>query len=108
MLLATGYGSAFMSAFSAAYYSFSPHVADLEREHPAFRQAVSALIAPILHALSVAALAGPGSEASVAAHGTAAVLLAMGMYVGAPAGAAAVTMRWRRGRLLPKRRICDP
>ena len=106
--LATGSGSAFMSAFSAAYHSFSPHVADLEREHPAFRQAVSALIAPILHALSVAALAGPGSEASVAAHGTAAVLLAMGMYVGAPAGAAAVTMRWRRGRLLPKRRICDP
>ena len=30
-LLATGSGSAFMSAFSAAHYSFSPYVADLER-----------------------------------------------------------------------------
>ena len=102
-LLATGSGSAFMSAFSAAYYSFSPYVADLEREHPAFRQAVSVLIAPMLHALSVAALADPNSEASVAVHGIAAVLLAMGLYAGAPAGAAAATMRWRRGRPGPER-----
>ncbi len=104
-LLATGSGSAFMSAFSAAYYSFSPYVSDLEREHPAFRQAAAVLIAPMLHALSVAALADPNSEASVAAHGVAAVLLAMGMYVGAPAGAAAATLRWMRGRSRPGRRI---
>ena len=104
-LLATGYGSAFMSAFSAAYYSFSPHVADIEREHPAFRQAVSALIAPMLHALSVAALADPDSEASVAAHGVAALLLVAGLYVAAPAGAAAVALRWRRGQSRPGRRI---
>ena len=37
-LLATGSGSAFMSAFSAAYYSFSPHMADLENEYPALRR----------------------------------------------------------------------
>ena len=61
------------------------------------------LIAPMLHALSVAALADPNSEASVVAHGVAAVLLAMGMYVGAPAGAAAATMRWRRRRPGPER-----
>ena len=104
-LLATGSGSAFMSAFSAAYYSFSPHVADLEREHPAFRQAVAVLIAPMLHALSVAALADPGSEASVAAHGVAAILLAAGMYAAAPSGAAAAALHWRGlGRPGPGRR----
>ena len=101
-LPATGSGSAFMSAFSAAYYSLSPHAADLEREHPAFRQAVAAVIAPLLHALHVAALADPHSEASVALHGAAAVLLAAGMYVGVPVAGAAVLRgrlrRWRRRR----------
>ena len=58
-LLATGLDSAFMSAFSGAYYSFSPHVADLESEYPAFWQAVAAAIAPMLHAFQVAALAAP-------------------------------------------------
>ena len=98
-LLATRSGSAFMSAFSAAYYSFSPHVADLEREHPAFRQAVAAMIAPLLHALHIAALADPHSEASVALHGAAALLLVAGMYVGVPtAGAAVLRGRLRRPR----------
>ena len=77
-LLATGYGSASMSAFSAAYCPFSPYVADLEREHPTARQA-AALIVTILFALSVAALADHGSEASVAAHGVAVVLPATGL-----------------------------
>ena len=89
-LLATGLGSAFMSAFSAAYYFFSPHVADPEREYPALRQAAAAMIAPMLHALRVAALADPDSEASVALHGAAALLLVVGLSVGdTVAGAAA-------------------
>ena len=87
-LTATGHGQAAMAAFSAAYYAFSPHVADLEREHPALRQAAAALIAPLIYALQVAAMANSGSEASVAAHGIAALLLAAGMYVGAPVAGA--------------------
>ena len=97
-LLETGSGSAFMSAFSAAYYSFSPHVADLEREYPALRQAVAAAIAPMLHALQVAALADPDSEESVALHGVAALMLVMGLYVGVPAAATAAAARALRGR----------
>ena len=56
-----------------------------------------------LHAPS-AALADPGSEASVAAHGIAAILLATGMCAVAPAGAAAAALRRRRGRHGPGRR----
>ena len=101
-LLASGHGSAFMSSFSAAYYAFSPHVADLEREHPAVRQAVAALIAPMLYSLQVATQADPASEASVVAHGIAAILLVAGMYVGAPAavaaGAAGIARRRRAAR----------
>ena len=98
-LLATGPGAAFMSSFSTVYYAFSPHVADLEREHPAVRQAVAALIAPLLYSLQVAAQADPASDGSVVAHGVAALLLVAGLYVGAPvAGAAAAAQAARRLR----------
>ena len=97
-LLATGAGSAIVPHLSSAYYAFSPHVADLEREHPIFRQAVAAAIAPLLHALEVAAWADPDSESSVITHGIAAVLLAAGLYAGAPAAGAAAAARALRGR----------
>ena len=103
-LMSTGHGRAIVPAFSAAYYAFSPHVADLEREHPAVRQAAAALIAPLLYALQAAALADHGSDASVLAHGAAAALLAAGLYAGIPAaalaaaGAAGAAMAARRRR----------
>ena len=98
-LLATGSGSAFMSAFSQAYYAFSPQVADLEREHPALRQAVAALMTPMLYTLQVATHADPASEDSVLAYGIAAMLLVSVVYAGVPAGGAiAVAWAVRRRR----------
>ena len=84
-LLTTESGRAFMSAFSAAYYSFSPQVADLERSHPALRQAVAALVAPMLYALSVVEAAEPGSETDAMLYGALAIAMVAGMYVAAPA-----------------------
>ena len=100
-ILSTESGRAFMSAFGAAYYAFSPQVADLEREHPAFRQAVAALAAPMLHALQVVDAAEPGSELGVAAYGALAIALAAGMYAAAPAYGA-----WHAARLAGRRRRC--
>ena len=102
-VLSTGIGSLFMSSFNAAYYAVSPHIADLEREHPAFRDAVRIAIAPALHAVQAVSLAEPGSEAGVAAYGIASILLVGAVYVAAPAAAAAaaarsVRRRRRRGR----------
>ena len=97
-LLSTRAGSEFVAAFGGAYYAFSPHVADLEREIPALRQAVALALAPMLHALQVVSLAEPGSEAEVIAYGAAAIALAAGMYAAPPAAAAAVVARRRRGR----------
>ena len=98
-LLATGSGSAFMSTFSSAYYAFSPQVADLEREHPALRQAVAALMTPMLYTLQVATHADPASEDSVLAYGIAAMLLVSVVYAGVPAaGAVAVAWAVRRRR----------
>ena len=96
-LLTTESGRAFMSVFGAAYYSFSPQVADLEREHPAFRQAAAALLAPMLYALSVVGAAEPGPEHGVAAYGAQAIAMVAGMYVAAPAAGAWYTARLGRG-----------
>ena len=98
-LLTTESGRAFMAAFGAAYYAFSPQVADLEREHPALRNAVAALAAPMLLALQVAGAAEPGSEAGVAAYGILAIGLVAGMYVAAPAAGA-----WYAARVVKARR----
>jgi peptidyl-prolyl cis-trans isomerase B (cyclophilin B) len=39
-LLQTESGTAFMGTFNDVYYSFSPTIADMEREHPLFKEAV--------------------------------------------------------------------
>jgi len=94
-LLGTESGSAFMAAFNAAYYSFSPAVADLERQSPEIRGLVRALIAPMLHSLSIMSLSD-GGEAGTLALGSLVIALNAGMYVAAPAAAA--SWAWRRSR----------
>ena len=92
-LLTTESGRAFMAAFGAAYYAFSPQVADLERENAAVRDAVRMLIAPMLATLSIMALAEDGSEADVLALGIAVIAANASMYVAAPAVAGTVLAR---------------
>ena len=95
-LLGTAPGASFMAAFHAAYYSFSPAVADMERESPALRAAVAALLAPMLASLSLVSAADPGSPASVLAAGILAVSLSAAAYAGAPAAGAAAAA-WAAG-----------
>ena len=97
-LLTTESSRAFMASFGAAYYAFSPQVADLERENPALRNAAAALAAPMLLALQVAGAAEPGSEAGVVAYGILAVGLVAGMYVAAPAAGVWYAARIARER----------
>ena len=52
-LLQTNSGSAFMESFNTIYYSFSPGIADLERENPAFKEAVKLIITPMISSLSI-------------------------------------------------------
>ena len=84
-LAETGAGSAFLSAFNHAYYSFSPAVADAERQNPVLRQAVAAAASPMILALGVVSAAQ--TEAQFAALGSLAILAAAGMYLGPPAAA---------------------
>ena len=83
-LMSTTSGTAFMAGFNQLYYSFSPTIADLERENPVFQDAVRAFITPMISSLSIMTLAEDGSEMEVLGLGLLIILLNIGMYVGAP------------------------
>jgi len=83
-LLSTESGTAFMAGFNSIYYSFSPAVADLERDNAVFKEAVKLFITPMISTLSIMELAD-GSESSVLALGMSVIALNLGMYIAAPA-----------------------
>ncbi len=83
-VMSTAAGASFMSGFNQIYYSFSPVIADAERENPIFREAVRAFIAPMLATLSIMTLADESSEAGVLGLGMAVIALNLGMYVAVP------------------------
>ena len=90
-LAGTGAGAAFLSAFNAAYYSFSPALADLERQSPALRQIVGAAAVPMVHTLGVVSYAQ--TEAQFLVLGSLALLANAGIYAGAPA---ALALWWKK------------
>jgi len=84
-VMSTSSGTAFMSGFNQLYYSFSPTIADMERENPMFQQAVRAFITPMVSTLSIMTLADDGSEAEVLGLGISVIALNLGMYIAVPA-----------------------
>jgi len=79
-LLQTESGLAFMKSFNQFYYSFSPGIADLERENPVFKEAVKLTIMPLLSSLSLLNYVDMDSEVEVLGYGISLILLNMGMY----------------------------
>jgi len=83
-LLSTQSGTAFMVGFNQFYYSFSPIIADLEREHPVFKEAVKITITPMISSLSLLNYVNMDSEFEVLGYGISLIILNLGMYVAAP------------------------
>jgi len=79
-LLQTESGSVFMESFNQFYYSFSPGMADLERENPVFKEAVKLTITPLLASLSLLNYVDIDSEFEVLGYGIGIILLNVGMY----------------------------
>ena len=71
-----------MSGFNQFYYSFSPYVADMERNSPVFKEMVKIAITPLLSSLSIMSYADTDSK--VVSYGIGVVLMNLGMYVAAP------------------------
>jgi len=84
-LLHTESGTAFISTFNDFYYSFSPYIADYERENPVFREMVKISITPMISSLSILNYVEMDSEAEVLGYGISLIILNLGMYVGIPA-----------------------
>jgi len=83
-LLQTESGKSFMKSFNNFYYSFSPYIADYERENPVFKEMVKLSITPMISSLSVLNYVDIDSEAKVLGYGISLILLNVGMYVGIP------------------------
>ena len=83
-VLQTQSGTSFMTAFNQFYYSFSPAIADYERENPAFKEAVKITLTPLLTSLTLLQHADIDSEYEMFGYGLGIILLNVGMYFVAP------------------------
>jgi len=84
-VLQTESGTIFMMGFNQFYYSFSPVIADYERENPAFKEVVKLTLTPLLTSLMLLQYADIDSESEMLGYGIGIILLNIGMYFVAPA-----------------------
>ena len=82
-LMNTEAGSAFMGTFNSVYYSFSPAIADMERQSPMFKEIVKVGLTPMLSSLEI--MENANSESEVLGLGLSVIALNLGMYIAAPA-----------------------
>ncbi len=72
-----------MGMFNDIYYSFSPMIADYERESPLFKEVVKVGLTPMISSLSL--MESANSESEVISLGLSVIALNIGMYLGVPA-----------------------
>jgi hypothetical protein len=82
-LMNTESGTAFMSGFNELYYSFSPTIADMERQSPIFKEIVKVGLTPMISSLAI--MENANSESEVLGLGLSVIMLNLGMYLGVPA-----------------------
>jgi DNA-binding beta-propeller fold protein YncE len=92
-LLQTSSGSTFMIGFNQFYYSFSPTIADWERQNHVFKEIVHLAITPLISSLSILNYVDIDSEEEVLGYGIGLILLNLGMYFGAPVGIGIILVR---------------
>jgi len=84
-VLQTESGASFMTGFNQFYYSFSPAIADYERENPVFKEVVKLTITPLLTSLTILNYVDIDTEEEMLGYGIGVILLNIGMYFVAPA-----------------------
>ena len=82
-----------MESFNDFYYSFSPVIADYERENPIFKEAVKIAITPGISSFSILNYVDMNTETEILGYGISLILLNIGMYFGVPA-----IVIWQVGR----------
>ena len=84
-VLQTQSGTSFMTAFNQFYYSFSPAIADYERENTVFKETVKLILTPLLASLTLLQHVDINSEYDMLGYGIGIISLNVGMYFIAPA-----------------------
>jgi len=69
-----------MTGFNKFYYSFSPTIADWERQNPIFKEVVKITLTPLLSSLSILNHVDMDTESKVLTYGIGIILLNVGMY----------------------------
>ena len=85
IVMQTSYGKSFMTGFNQIYYSFSPYVADYERENPVFKEVVKVTLTPMLASFTILNHVPIDTEHEMLGYGIGIILLNVGMYFVAPA-----------------------
>jgi len=85
VVMQTTSGHAFMTTFNQVYYSFSPYVADFERENVVFKETVKLALTPMLTSFSILSHVPIDTEQEMLGYGIGVILLNIGMYFVAPA-----------------------
>ena len=89
-------GAAFINTFNHIYYTFSPQIADYQRENPVFREMVKITITPLVTSLGIMSLAD--SEELVMMYGVLVIMMNTGLYIGAPAIVMYGVIQYKRHR----------
>ena len=84
-VLQTESGFTFMTGFNQFYYSFSPTIAEYERENIAFKEFVKLTVTPLLASLTLLQYVDIDSESEMLGYGISIILLNIGMYFVVPA-----------------------
>jgi len=85
VVLQTESGTSFMTTFNQFYYSFSPAIADYERENAVFKETVKLTLTPLLSSLTLLQYVDIDSESEMLGYGIGVILLNIGLYFVAPA-----------------------
>ena len=72
-----------MGMFNDVYYSFSPAIADMERQSPMFKEVIKVGLTPMISSLFL--MENANSESDVLGLGLSVIALNLGMYIALPA-----------------------
>ena len=84
-VLQTQSGTLFMTGFNKLYYSFSPALADIERENLMFKETLKLTLTPLLTSLTLLNYVDIDSEQEMLGYGIGVILLNIGIYLVVPA-----------------------
>ena len=76
-------GISFMTSFNQIYYTFSPIIADAERENPLLRQVIQTMLYPLLSSISIMTMADD-SQNNVLALGLLVITINLLVYIALP------------------------